>query len=248
MRVARRYLVSGRVQGVGFRYFAEAAARREGLHGWVRNLPDGRVEVAGRRRGRGGRAVRARACGTARPARASTRGRRRHVPSGRDTGFQRSDDQHGPSQSEDSPRARLSEGRAFCSTTSRRCCRIRPGFAPRSTACAIPFKDRASTRRRHREPRVHLRRGRGRPDRRRLCRRSASRASCRRRRVQRDLRSRVRHRHARDPRGRGRKGQRVLIVDDLLATGGTARATRRSRDAASAAGPRAGVSDRAGRR
>lgn len=42
---ARRYVVSGRVQGVGFRYFAEAAGRREGLNGWVRNLPDGRVEV-----------------------------------------------------------------------------------------------------------------------------------------------------------------------------------------------------------
>jgi acylphosphatase len=46
MRVARRYLISGRVQGVGFRYFAEAAASREGLLGWVRNLPDGRVELA----------------------------------------------------------------------------------------------------------------------------------------------------------------------------------------------------------
>lgn len=46
MRVARRYLISGRVQGVGFRYFAEAIATREGLLGWVRNLPDGRVEAA----------------------------------------------------------------------------------------------------------------------------------------------------------------------------------------------------------
>jgi acylphosphatase len=46
MRVARRYLVSGRVQGVGFRYFLHAAASREGLHGWARNLPDGRVEAA----------------------------------------------------------------------------------------------------------------------------------------------------------------------------------------------------------
>ena len=45
MRVARRYLISGRVQGVGFRYFTEAAAAREGLQGWVRNLPDGRVEI-----------------------------------------------------------------------------------------------------------------------------------------------------------------------------------------------------------
>jgi acylphosphatase len=45
VRVARRFLVIGRVQGVGFRFFAEAAALRDGLHGWVRNLPDGRVEA-----------------------------------------------------------------------------------------------------------------------------------------------------------------------------------------------------------
>jgi acylphosphatase len=44
--VSRRYLIGGRVQGVGFRFFTEAAAAREGLRGWVRNLPDGRVEIA----------------------------------------------------------------------------------------------------------------------------------------------------------------------------------------------------------
>jgi acylphosphatase len=43
--VGRRYLISGRVQGVGFRYFTEASARREGILGWVRNTPDGCVEV-----------------------------------------------------------------------------------------------------------------------------------------------------------------------------------------------------------
>ena len=37
--------MSGRVQGVGFRFFAQAAARREGLHGHVANLDDGRVEA-----------------------------------------------------------------------------------------------------------------------------------------------------------------------------------------------------------
>jgi acylphosphatase len=45
VRQARRFVISGRVQGVGFRYFAEAAASREGLHGLARNLPDGRVEL-----------------------------------------------------------------------------------------------------------------------------------------------------------------------------------------------------------
>jgi acylphosphatase len=45
MLVARRFLVSGRVQGVGFRYFALDAARREGLHGYVTNNDDGTVEV-----------------------------------------------------------------------------------------------------------------------------------------------------------------------------------------------------------
>ena len=46
MRVARLYVISGRVQGVGFRWFTEAAAVREGLQGWVSNRSDGRVEIA----------------------------------------------------------------------------------------------------------------------------------------------------------------------------------------------------------
>ena len=41
----RRYVVSGRVQGVGFRFFVRDAAAREGIHGWVRNLPEGAVEI-----------------------------------------------------------------------------------------------------------------------------------------------------------------------------------------------------------
>ena len=42
---ARRYLIAGRVQGVGFRFFVREAASLEALHGVARNLPDGRVEV-----------------------------------------------------------------------------------------------------------------------------------------------------------------------------------------------------------
>ena len=44
-QLSRRYLVSGRVQGVGFRYFTQKTARLLGLAGWVRNLADGRVEA-----------------------------------------------------------------------------------------------------------------------------------------------------------------------------------------------------------
>ena len=42
---ARRWLVRGRVQGVGYRWFAQKAAAGLGLSGYARNLDDGRVEV-----------------------------------------------------------------------------------------------------------------------------------------------------------------------------------------------------------
>ncbi len=44
-RIARRYLVTGLVQGVGFRWTAQRVARQLGVTGTVRNLPDGTVEI-----------------------------------------------------------------------------------------------------------------------------------------------------------------------------------------------------------
>ena len=43
--IARSYIVRGRVQGVGFRWFVEREAHTLGIAGWVRNRPDGTVEV-----------------------------------------------------------------------------------------------------------------------------------------------------------------------------------------------------------
>lgn len=43
--IARRVLISGRVQGVGFREGVVALATREGVTGWVRNVRDGTVEA-----------------------------------------------------------------------------------------------------------------------------------------------------------------------------------------------------------
>ena len=42
---ARRFVVRGRVQGVGFRWFVEREAHTLGIAGWVRNNHDGSVEV-----------------------------------------------------------------------------------------------------------------------------------------------------------------------------------------------------------
>jgi acylphosphatase len=44
MIVARKFIISGLVQGVGFRFFTQRAAARHQVRGYVRNLPDGRVE------------------------------------------------------------------------------------------------------------------------------------------------------------------------------------------------------------
>jgi acylphosphatase len=45
MVIARKFLISGEVQGVGFRYFAQRSSARHQVRGYVRNLEDGRVEV-----------------------------------------------------------------------------------------------------------------------------------------------------------------------------------------------------------
>ena len=45
MNIARRFIISGEVQGVGYRFFAQRAAARHQVVGYVRNLDDGRVEA-----------------------------------------------------------------------------------------------------------------------------------------------------------------------------------------------------------
>jgi acylphosphatase len=44
-KIARRFIISGDVQGVGFRFFAQRAAARHQIVGFVKNLNDGRVEA-----------------------------------------------------------------------------------------------------------------------------------------------------------------------------------------------------------
>jgi acylphosphatase len=44
-KICQRCFVSGRVQGVAFRYYTRQQAQRLGVSGWARNLADGRVEV-----------------------------------------------------------------------------------------------------------------------------------------------------------------------------------------------------------
>ena len=45
MTLARKYYIKGVVQGVGFRFFVQRSAAKHQIRGFVRNLPDGRVEV-----------------------------------------------------------------------------------------------------------------------------------------------------------------------------------------------------------
>lgn len=45
MTIARRLFISGEVQGVGFRFFAQRSAARHQVTGYIKNLSDGRIEA-----------------------------------------------------------------------------------------------------------------------------------------------------------------------------------------------------------
>ena len=186
--VARRYVISGRVQGVGFRYFTEDLAQREGVSGFVRNLPDGRVEavVEGDVESVGASKPR---CGAGRAgARVDDIEIEETTPSGRLTGFRIAPDccDRRPTvtyatkfSTGDSPKrihranagrsddegvrrsatSRTFRSRASCSTTSRRCWGMPTGSAWRWMRWSGPIAARRRPRRRRREPRIHPGRG-----------------------------------------------------------------------------------------
>lgn len=87
--IARRLIVTGRVQGVGFRDWTAARAQAAGVAGWVRNRPDGSVEVHVEGTAAAIDAL-ARDCGTGPPAALVERVDARDVPpEGGVTGFER---------------------------------------------------------------------------------------------------------------------------------------------------------------
>jgi len=85
---ARRFIIHGRVQGVGFRWFTHDAAAREGVHGWVRNLADGSVEVFAEGEIESLRRLEAAVRRGPASARVETFETEEHAPSGRTTGFE----------------------------------------------------------------------------------------------------------------------------------------------------------------
>jgi acylphosphatase len=88
MRVARRYVIAGRVQGVGFRWFTHDAAAREGIHGWVRNMADGSVEVFAEGESESVQRLEAALRRGPASARVETFETEEHAPAGRSTGFE----------------------------------------------------------------------------------------------------------------------------------------------------------------
>jgi acylphosphatase len=81
-------VIGGRVQGVGFRWFAHDTAAREGVHGWVRNLADGSVEVFAEGESESVRRLEAAVRRGPASARVDTFETEEHAPSGRTTGFE----------------------------------------------------------------------------------------------------------------------------------------------------------------
>jgi acylphosphatase len=88
MKIARRYVIAGRVQGVGFRWFTHDAAAREGIHGWVRNMADGRVEVFAEGESESVQRLEAALRRGPASARVETFETEEHAPAGRSTGFE----------------------------------------------------------------------------------------------------------------------------------------------------------------
>ena len=88
MKVAKRFVIGGRVQGVGFRWFMHDAAAREGVHGWVRNLADGRVEVVVEGESESVQRLEAALRRGPASARVDTIEIEEHAPAGRSTGFE----------------------------------------------------------------------------------------------------------------------------------------------------------------
>ena len=81
-------MIDGRVQGVGFRWFTHDAAAREGVHGWVRNLSDGRVEVVAEGESESIQRFEAAVRRGPASARVETVETEEHAPAGRTTGFE----------------------------------------------------------------------------------------------------------------------------------------------------------------
>ena len=177
MLVARRFLISGRVQGVGFRFFVEAPRGGRG-RARLGAQPAGRPRRSAPRRRRGvGRPRRSRALARTVRRRASTTStsKRRRRPGARpDSRFGSCQPLRSGEIDLDALKAKIRHvpdfpkaGILFYDVTT--LLRDPDGFRLAIDSLADPYKDRGiEPRRRHREPRLHPRRGGRRSHRRRL--------------------------------------------------------------------------------